>query len=98
MINHRQLILIIILIGAFWGLQGCVNSIQSPHLPKAESGVIDLSNWNFEQDGNMNLSGDWEFYWQRLYNPESLSSKLEVQKQFFQVHQTISTSQKITST
>jgi hypothetical protein len=29
----------------------------------ANNGVIDLSDWDFNKDGNVKLNGDWEFYW-----------------------------------
>ncbi len=33
------------------------------------NGILDLSAWNFKRDGNINLTGQWEFYWNRLvYN------------------------------
>lgn len=34
--------------------------------PKAQNGVIDLSSWDFQQDGNVRLDGKWDFYWKRL--------------------------------
>ncbi|MEN6328126.1 MAG: ATP-binding protein [Syntrophomonas sp.] len=37
--------------------------------PELKNGVLDLSAWNFNRDGNINLTGPWEFYWNRLvYN------------------------------
>ena len=36
--------------------------------PKAIRGVLDLTDWDFAQDGPVDLSGEWEFYWhQHLY-------------------------------
>jgi len=32
-------------------------------VPKAENGVIDLQNWNFDRDGIIKLNGEWEFFW-----------------------------------
>jgi 7TM diverse intracellular signalling len=37
--------------------------------PKAEKGIIDLSNWDFEEDGIIDLNGEWEFYWEQLLTP-----------------------------
>lgn len=31
-----------------------------------QSGVLDLQNWQPEQDGALSLSGEWAFYWQRF--------------------------------
>lgn len=47
----------------------------SSHTPllKAQQGEIDLSNWNFQQDGVVKLSGEWDFYWQKL-TPSALNA------------------------
>ncbi len=36
-------------------------------LPQAEKGVIDLSEWSFQEDGVVELDGQWEFYWNQLW-------------------------------
>ncbi len=41
---------------------------QNSH-PIAEKGVIDFRNWNFAEEGNVKLKGEWELYWQKLYTP-----------------------------
>jgi PAS domain S-box-containing protein len=39
--------------------------------PKAIRGVLDLTGWDFERDGPVDLSGEWEFYWQQhLYSKQ----------------------------
>ncbi len=35
--------------------------------PRVEKGVLDLRNWNWEQQGVVHLDGEWEWYWQQLY-------------------------------
>ncbi len=37
--------------------------------PKAINGIIDLSLTDFENEGIINLSGEWEFYWNQLIIP-----------------------------
>jgi len=34
--------------------------------PFPYKGILELSNWNPTQSGLINLSGEWEFYWQKL--------------------------------
>ncbi len=34
--------------------------------PDVEKGFLDLSSWDFEKDGLVNLNGQWEFYWEQL--------------------------------
>lgn len=38
--------------------------------PKAKAGVLDLTEWNFADDGPVFLNGEWEFYWNRLIIPD----------------------------
>lgn len=42
--------------------------------PRAEKGVLDLSQWDFESHGPIELSGEYEFHWRRLLLPDSLRS------------------------
>ena len=38
--------------------------------PKAFDGILDLREWDFNTDGPVNLDGEWEFYWKKLYKPD----------------------------
>lgn len=38
--------------------------------PQAKDGYLDLSGWDFEKNGEVNLDGEWEFYWNKLYTPQ----------------------------
>ncbi|MGH4119425.1 7TM diverse intracellular signaling domain-containing protein [Clostridium sp.] len=40
----------------------------------SEKGVLDLTNWNFNEDGYTELSGQWGFYWKQLLTPETIST------------------------
>ncbi|MCO7125477.1 ATP-binding protein [Sporolactobacillus shoreicorticis] len=40
--------------------------------PTAKNGVIDLSHWNFEKNGNVRLNGTWQFYPNQLLTPKTL--------------------------
>jgi len=51
---------------------GQIGLSGSPAL-QAENGVLDLRDWDFEQDGILKLNGDWEFYWAQLLAPEDFS-------------------------
>lgn len=39
--------------------------------PRAIDGVLDLRGWNFEEDGLVDLSGEYEFYWKTFLTPGS---------------------------
>jgi PAS domain S-box-containing protein len=44
---------------------GCGQIIPHKDQPRASKGVLDLSDWDFEKDGPVELSGEYEFYWQQ---------------------------------
>ena len=52
-------------------LCGCVR--KNP-FPRAEKGVIDLTQWVFKTDGRVHIDGEWEFYWERLLSPEDFKT------------------------
>jgi len=50
-------------------IAGCGQSpAQVP--PPLNQGQLDLTTWNFEQDGLIALNGEWEFYWFLLLPPQ----------------------------
>ena len=51
--------------------------------PKADKGVLDLSDWDFKIDGPIDLSGDYEFYWMKRLSPSDFSKSLPPQKTGF---------------
>ncbi|MDH5717510.1 MAG: SpoIIE family protein phosphatase [Spirochaetia bacterium] len=38
--------------------------------PEIKKGFVDLSTWNFIENGNFKLSGEWEFYWNHFITSE----------------------------
>ncbi len=53
----------------------CYNN--NKNIPSAKKGVLDLRNWNFEKDGNMNLNGEWEFYWNEFLEPSDFKKDIK---------------------
>lgn len=41
----------------------------------SQKGVLELSNWDFNKDGNTSLGGQWEFYWKQLLTPEDFTTR-----------------------
>jgi len=39
-----------------------------------ENGKLDLTDWDLEDDGNVKLDGDWEFYWDQIIMPEEFAN------------------------
>ncbi|MDQ6904398.1 MAG: hypothetical protein M3139_15510, partial [Bacteroidota bacterium] len=50
------------------------NSLFSQSQIVAKKGVLDLSQWNWKTDGVANVDGEWEFYWNTLYDPSKPGS------------------------
>ena len=42
-----------------------------PAVPQAEAGVLDLSGWDFQRDGSVELGGTWPVFWGRLLDPQA---------------------------
>lgn len=42
---------------------------------RAKNGILDMSKWDFSKNGNINIDGEWEFYWNKLYTYSDLISK-----------------------
>ena len=36
-------------------------------------GVVDLSGWDWKNEAELSLNGDWEFYWQQFYDPQDFA-------------------------
>ncbi len=43
----------------------CAHEIRTEPRPQAIKGLLDLSNWDFHKQGVVDLSGEYEFYWQQ---------------------------------
>lgn len=43
-------------------------------VPVAEKGILDLRQWQFQEQGPIKLDGEWLFYWQVLHPPSVFSS------------------------
>ena len=52
-----------------------LSSINLFAAPKVEQGQLNCINWNFEENGTIDLKGEWEFYWQQLISPEDFKNK-----------------------
>ena len=54
-------LLLVLLVSAIW-----YNVAKSKNVPKAQSGVLNLADWDFDDKGMMMLSGKWAFFWDKL--------------------------------
>lgn len=53
--------------------------------PLAVQGVLDLTEWDFEQHGVVDLKGEWAFYWGQLATFEDFVNGTHVDGQYVQV-------------
>jgi signal transduction histidine kinase len=64
-------VLIIIYILLSLLLSACSSiTVESSNKPRAIDGVLDLTDWDWDQDGVISLDGEWEFYWNKLLFPD----------------------------
>ena len=54
-------------------LCACDQNVKTANPPLSQKGVLDLTNWDFERDGPVNLTGEYEFYWSQLLNPQDFN-------------------------
>ena len=55
-------------------LQNCSRHIEAKNPPIASTGTIDLTHWDFEKNGPLELNGQWEFYWKKLLSPGEIQN------------------------
>lgn len=46
-----------------------VGADEQVKAPRAVSGVLELRDSDFAQNGNVDLPGEWAFYWKELFEP-----------------------------
>lgn len=51
---------------------GCRLAASASPAPRAVGGVLDLSGWDFDRSGPVELNGEWSFYWKRLIPPDAI--------------------------
>jgi PAS domain S-box-containing protein len=69
----RRLFYSIVLSGLFFlgiSLSSCLGNSPGSGFPLAKQGVLDLSQWDLTVQGPIALSGQWEFHWGQLREPE----------------------------
>jgi len=79
----KMVITLLIFAGSFFFTLQPVYADSAGDPPQAHAGVLDLSKWDFNRDGNVKLRGEWEFYWHQLLTPADFSGRTEaMDKQF----------------
>ena len=65
-------ILSLVFLSLFLGACSATNTAATPTPPLAEAGMLDLREWDFEENGGLPLSGEWAFYWLELFSPKEI--------------------------
>lgn len=50
------------------------SSLHAAAMDPVQDGKMNLMAWNSEEQGLLNLKGDWEFYWSQLLTPEDFKT------------------------
>lgn len=67
--------LIFALILMFFLVPGVSKAQESSQPPRAEKGILDLTDWNWGDNESLPLAGEWKFYWNKLLEPESIKEE-----------------------
>jgi len=82
--SHQITIYIVLGILLAWGIvflwQANKSPLEHKAVPIALNGVLDLTNWDLEEDGIVNLNGEWEFYWHQLLSSSDYAEGIEPNK------------------
>ena len=60
----KSMLRFIIIISLILIVSSC-GFINKSNIPKAHEGYLDLSNWDLEKNGIIDLDGEWGFFWFR---------------------------------
>ena len=71
--KKNTLPLLLIVAALIFIVSGCSSNVQQP---VASKGKIDLSHWDFVQNGPASLSGEWEFHWGKLLTPSDFQETI----------------------
>ncbi|OAA93251.1 sensor domain-containing diguanylate cyclase [Clostridium coskatii] len=69
----KKIILPIIFIALLVGIFSAFNDSNNLNYIKADKGILNLSNYNFQQRGNVKIEGQLELYVNKLLNPEQVA-------------------------
>ena len=80
------LFILVIFSVILFAIIACKPNILDRTAPEVVNGVLDLSAWDFDKDGPVELNGKWEFYWNAQLmpgdftdeNPSAISGVIEV--------------------
>lgn len=60
-------------------LASCTRDKTAATAPIAAKGVMDVSGWDFQENGPIALKGEWLFYWEQLVSPQLIKQETAAQ-------------------
>ena len=81
--HNPRIIALSLIIAYLIFFSACLNDSPRRIPPRAVKGVLDLTDWDFKNDGPVDLNGEWEFYWQQHLVPEDFTQKTPSRKTGF---------------
>lgn len=75
----------LLLLGILILVAGCAGKTSGKRAPIAEKGVLDLRQWDFVQDGSVQLRGNWKIFWRQLLEPGEIAESDQKKDIFFNV-------------
>ncbi|MGD2271637.1 MAG: PAS domain S-box protein [Desulfobacterales bacterium] len=64
---------LILLLSLLLFVHACRQELSQKVPPQAIKGVLDLTEWDFDKDGPVNIDGECEFYWKQHLDPSDFS-------------------------
>ncbi len=83
--NKNSILVLVVLFFSAVSLMQPAHAVNKKPAPGVKQGVVDLRNWNFDVDGAVALTGEWEFYWDTLLFPRDFPTQLKPEYPFFPV-------------
>jgi hypothetical protein len=81
-LNKKIFLLLLFFPAAFLSLSCKSNNNNKP---LATKGFIDLSSWDFNKNGILELNGQWEFYWNKTFYPSDFDSYKNERTHYFKL-------------
>jgi len=72
-------IILVVLISVYIVSVGLYHSYKVDlNQPQPVNGILDLSNWSFEEDGSVKLDGGWQFYYKQFLTHEDFMKRTNI--------------------
>ncbi len=75
--KHTPLFILLVII-LFSAVAVLLAQPSTTKAPKPKAGVLDLSNWSFEENGSVSLDGEWEFYFNEFLSYEDFEKGVAI--------------------